>query len=434
MASSSDSFSSILRLALPSIVSNITVPLLGLVDLAIVGHIGTAPLIAAIAVGGMLFNVAYWLLAFVRMSAGGLTAQALGGRDLAEVVRVLRRSLAVGGGIGLAMVLLQVPLADGGLWLMAPDADVLPLARRYVLIVVWGAPAVLMQYGLTGWFVGMQNTRAPMVVAIFQNLVNIAVSLALVFAFGLGLEGVAAGTVAAQWTALALALLLLRRYRKLWRGRHVGQTFTPEAARRFFSLNRDIFLRSLCLVGVTLFFTAAGSREGALTLAANTLLLELYTLFSYFTDGFAYAGEALCGRRYGAGDMAGLRLTVRSLLAVGWPMAVAFTVAYAVGGVPFLRLLTSDAAVVSAARPYLCWAVAVPLAGVAAFLLDGVFVGVTATRALLLSAFGAAVAFFAIFFSLRATLGNHALWLAFVAFLATRGLVSWAVCRRALHF
>lgn len=421
----------ILRLALPSIVANVTVPLLSLVDLAIVGHIGRASHIAAIAVGGMIFNVIYWIFGFLRMGSGGMTSQALGRRDLCEVVRVLLRSLGVGFVLGLVFIVAQRPVLESGLRLMHPDAGVLPLARSYVYICIWGAPAMLCLYGLTGWFVGMQNTRAPMVVSITQNVVNIVASLILVFVFHGGIAGVAAGTVLAQWCGLLLALLIVTlRYRRLWRGRRVGHVFTARAMRSFLAVNRDIFFRTLFLVGVFLSFTAAGSREGALMLAVNTLLMEFFTLFSYFTDGFAYAGEALCGRYYGASNRHAFREVVRRLFVFGAIITVAFTLLYSLGGRPFLRLLTSDGQVIAAAGPYVVWASAIPLAGIASFLLDGVFVGITHTRSLLLSSVVASCAFFVVWHAFGPTLGNHALWLAFLSFLSFRSLVNVMLYRR----
>lgn len=206
----------ILQLAVPSIISNITVPLLGLVDVAIVGHIGDASYIGAIAVGSMLFNVIYWLFGFLRMGTSGMTSQALGRRDLAEVMRLLMRSLTIGVGIGMLFVLLQRLVIDGGLWAMSPEADVIDLASRYCHICIWGAPAVLGLYGFTGWYIGMQNTRIPMVVSLTQNVVNIVASLTLVFYIGMTVEGVALGTVIAQWWGFLMAcLLFMRHYRRL---------------------------------------------------------------------------------------------------------------------------------------------------------------------------------------------------------------------------
>ena len=417
----------ILRIALPSIVSNITVPLLGLVDVAIVGHMGSAVYIGASAVGAMIFNLIYWLFGFLRMGTSGMTSQALGRRDLAEVMRLFLTSLAVGVGIALCFIILQWPLRELALLLMHPTADVLPLAVIYFNICIWGAPAMMGISSLNGWFIGMQNTRIPMLVSIVQNVVNILVSLVLVLGLEMKIEGVAWGTVIAQWTGFALAIALWYGYYGRLR-RHVegngGWLVGRSSLKRFFVVNRDIFLRTLFLVAVNLFFTAAGARQGAVILSVNTLLMQLYLLFSYVMDGFAYAGEALGGRYYGAHNAQAFRDVVRRVFVWGTVMVVFFTFLYGIGGTSFLQLLTDEPSVVAASRQYFFWALFIPVSGMVAFVWDGIFIGITATRGMLLSSLLATVVFFIFYFLMQAPLGNHALWLSFVAFLLVRGLVS----------
>lgn len=418
----------ILQLAVPSIISNITVPLLGLVDVAIVGHIGDAAYIGAIAVGSMLFNVVYWLFGFLRMGTSGMTSQALGRRDLAEVMRLLVRSLGIGVGIGLLFFVLQKWLIGGGLWAMSPEADVVELARRYCYVCIWGAPAVLGLYGFTGWFIGMQNTRIPMMVSLTQNVVNIIASLLLVFVGKMTVEGVALGTVIAQWWGFLMACLLFRlHYRRLGKYDFRQHLFAADPLKRFFSLNRDIFLRTVCLVAVNLFFTAAGSRESTLVLAVNTLLMTLFTIFSYFMDGFAYAAEALSGKYYGAKNMVAFREVVRRTMGFGLAVAAGFTLLYMIGGENFLALLTDDERVITAAGDYFWWAVLIPLAGMAAFVFDGIFVGITQSKSMLCSTAIASASFFALFFILHPLMANHALWLAFIIYLILRGIVLYVI-------
>ena len=423
----------ILHIALPSIVSNITVPLLGLVDVTIVGHLGSPAYIGAIAVGGLLFNIIYWLFAFLRMGTSGMTSQAFGRQDGAEMLRLLARAVAVAVGAGVVLIALQGPIARAAFLFIRPTDEVRELANAYFRICIWGAPAMLGLYGLTGWYIGMQNSRIPMLVAVAQNVVNIAASLAFVYAGGLKVEGVALGTLVAQWAGFLLAAALwtrryggLRRYglRGVWR---------REALARFFAVNRDIFLRTLCLVAVTLFFTSAGAEQGEIVLAVNTLLMQLFTLYSYIMDGFAYAGEALSGRYVGARDARMLRRTVRRLFAWGGATALLFTTAYALGGNAFLGLLTDEREVTAAAGAYFGWALAIPAAGMAAFVWDGVFIGATATRGMLAGMAVAAVLFFTLYFLLRGALGNHALWLAFNAYLLARGLVQTALARGVMR-
>lgn len=424
----------ILQLAVPSIISNITVPLLGLVDVAIVGHIGDAAYIGAIAVGSMLFNVIYWLFGFLRMGTSGMTSQALGRRDLAEVLRLLVRSLSIGVGIGVLFFVLQKWLIGCGLWAMSPEADVVELARRYCYVCIWGVPAVLGLYGFTGWFIGMQNTRIPMMVSLTQNVVNIVASLLLVFVCGMTVEGVALGTVIAQWWGFLMACLFYRfHYRRLSKYDYRRHLFAAEPLKQFFSLNKDIFLRTLCLVAVNLFFTAAGSRESTIVLAVNTLLMTLFTIFSYFMDGFAYAAEALSGKYYGARNMGAFREVVRRTMGFGAVVAVGFTLLYIVGGENFLSLLTSDKQVIAASGEYFWWAVLIPLSGMSAFVFDGIFVGITRSKSMLCSTAVASASFFVLFFGLHPFLGNHALWLAFILYLLLRGIVLFVIYRKKLR-
>ncbi len=422
----------ILHIAVPSIVSNITVPLLGLVDVTIVGHLGRTSYIGAIAVGGMLFNMVYWLFGFLRMGTSGLTAQAYGRADRPATVLTLVRSLGVALAIGLLFVALHGPAADLAFRFIECPPAVEASARRYFAILVWGAPAVLGLYSLTGWFVGMQNARYPMAVAVTQNVVNIAASAGLVFGLGWQVEGVATGTLVAQYTGLLMAVAgWWHRYRGDARGVSLRALADRAALGRFFTVNRDIFLRTLCLIAVTVFFTSSGAAAGETVLAANALLMQLFMLFSYVMDGFAYAGEALAGRCVGAADPPGFRATVKRLFAWGIALAVAFTLLYAATGRLLLGLLTDDSAVIATAVTYLPWAVAVPLAGFAAFLLDGVFIGATATGRMLTAMATAAATFFLLYHSLSDTLHNHALWLAFLAYLGMRGLAE-ALCLRCV--
>ena len=421
----------ILHIAVPSIVSNITVPLLGLVDVAITGHLGSAAYIGAIAVGGMLFNVMYWLFAFLRMGTSGLTSQSLGQRDLGGVKMMLRRSLAMGLSVGLLMVVLQVPLCKLGLLIMSPTDEVSRLTQVYFSICIYGAPATLGLFCLNGWFLGMQNSRSPMVVAIVQNVVNILVSLTLVYGAGMKVEGVATGTLVAQWVGFLLALFLCRRfYRRIFRHTTARRAISWI---ELFRVNRDIFLRTLCLVSVLLFFTSAGSRQGDIMLAVNTLLMQLYLLVSYVMDGFANAAEAMSGKYWGARHADAFRQTVAHCFYWGVICTVAFTLLYILGGEPFLRLLTDEPTVVAASREFVVWAWLVPTCSVAAFIWDGVYIGITASRQMLISSFLAAAVFFVVYSLTIGPLGNHGLWLAFIAFLLMRGLVQTVLYFRQLR-
>lgn len=416
----------ILNIALPSIVSNITVPLLGLVDVAITGHMGSAAYVGAIAVGGMLFNIIYWLFVFLRMGTSGMTAQAFGARNLPEVVGVLQRAVMVALVMSFLLLCLQVPIRELSLRLIAPSSEVAGLARTYFNICVWGAPASLLLFVLSGWFLGMQNSRAPMAIAIIQNVCNILLSLALVYGVGWKIEGVATGTVLAQYVGLATALFLLYRYRRLakYRPTRLGDMS------RFFSLNRDIFLRTLCLIFVHFFFISAGARYGDTALAVNALLMQLFLLYSYIMDGFAFAGEALVGKAVGAGASDILRDTISRLFLWGAAMMVAFTLAYFLFDRPIMSLLTNEPSVLRAADEYHVWSLLLPVCGMAAFIWDGVYVGATATRGMLVSMSVSLLTFFLLFCFLSPSLGNHALWLAFNAYVFMRGIMQTVLCDR----
>ena len=421
----------ILQIAIPSIISNITVPLLGLIDVTIVGHLGSPAYIGAIAVGGMLFNIIYWIFGFLRMGTSGMTSQAYGQHDLNEITRLLLRSVGVGLFIAVCLLVLQYPILKLAFTFIQTTPEVEQLATTYFYICIWGAPAILGLYGFAGWFIGMQNSRFPMYIAITQNIVNIAASLCLVYLLDMKVAGVATGTLIAQYAGFIMAILLYIRYYGKLRKRFAWKDiWQKQAMYRFFQVNRDIFFRTLCLVMVTMFFTSAGAAQGEIVLAVNTLLMQLFTLFSYIMDGFAYAGEALGGRFHGAGDNASLHRLVGTLLRWGAWLAAAFAVVYFFCGGPLLRLLTDRPEVVAEGMLYLPWAALVPLAGVWAFVWDGVFIGLTRTRAMLASMAVAMLVFFAAWFVSRA-LGNHGLWLAFCLYLLVRGLAEWCLYRSA---
>ena len=414
----------ILHLAIPSIVSNITVPLLGLVDVTIVGHLGATAYIGAIAVGGLLFNILYWNFGFLRMGTSGLTSQAYGRKDKDAEIRVLVQAVSVGLFSALAMLILQYPIERLAFRLLDTSAEVEQYAVTYFRICIWGAPAVLAQYGFTGWFIGMQNSRYPMYIAIVMNVINIVCSSCFVFLFGMKVEGVALGTVVAQYSGVMMALgLWFYNYKELWGRITFKGSLQLIAMRRFFAVNRDIFLRTLCLIGVTTFFTSTGARQGDVILAVNTLLMQLFTLFSYIMDGFAYAGEALSGRYVGACNLIQLKRAVRALFGWSVGLSLVFTLLYGVGGENFLGLLTNDKVVIETAGHYFYWVLAIPLAGFAAFLWDGILIGATATRFMLWSMLVASGSFFVIYYYFSGATNNHMLWLAFLVYLALRGVM-----------
>ena len=431
----------ILSLAIPSIVTNITVPLLGLVDVAIVGHMGDASYIGAIAVGTMMMNVICWLFGFLRMGTSGMTSQAYGRGDSKEAATILFQAIALGAAIGILFVLFQPLLLRLFLFFMRPSDEIRAFASVYFHVCVFGLPAALVMYGLTGWFIGMQDTRTPMTVSIFQNIVNIMTSLLLVYVFGMKVEGVALGTLTAQYSGLLLALYILRRKY----ASHYQLLFSPftlkpgdyssfsykHTLNRFFRVNRDIFLRTLFLVAVNAAFTSVGSRQGDVILAVNTLLFQFFTLYSYIMDGFAYAGEAICGKYYGAGNAPSFHACIRRLFAWGVIMTVVYTAAYYFGANDILHVLSNEQTVIEASEPYLLWVALIPVAGMGAFIWDGVFIGITDSRGMLLSCFVAAIVFAIMLSLFFTTMGNHALWLALLSYLLARGVMQTILFWRA---
>lgn len=435
----------ILRIAIPSIISNVTVPLLGLVDTAITGHLGAASYLAAIAIGTSVFSLCYWAFGFLRMGTGGLTAQAFGRRSMADCRTCLHRALTIATISGIAIIILQSAILHAALWIITPSPEVGQLAALYFHILVWGAPANLGLSALNGWLLGMQNARAPMAVAIGQNVLNILASCCFVMMLGWKIEGVAAGTLIAQWAGFAAALVAAQ---KMYRAtsltpvrsdgtatesdsiRH-SPTDTPSDAvswQRFFSVNRDIFLRTACLVAVMFSFTAFAAPYGDITLAVNTILMQFFLFVSYVMDGFAYAGEAIGGSLYGAGDHRGLSALTHRLFAWAIVLAILFVGVFWAGGTTLLALLTDNIEVRLAAANFLIFVIVLPLLSIGAFIYDGLFIGTTSTRGMLLSIGVATAAYFAV--ALTATRlpvlpahfsPNHALWTAFLLYLAIRG-------------
>jgi len=438
----------ILGLALPNIITNITVPLLGMVDTAIMGHLSEEGL-GAIAIGASLFNLIYWNFGFLRMGTSGITAQAYGARRWDEAVKTLVRACTIALGIALALIVLQWPIGLLVPVIFEGSDKVLAMALTYFQVRIWAAPATLGLYAIKGWFIGMQDSKTPMWIAIALNIVNILFSLLFVLVFHWDIAGVALGTVVAQYSGLAMGIFFLRRKWKAESGEwkvEGGKMKTIKDAlhwnkmKRFFKVNGDIFLRTVCLSAVFTFITAAGSHISDEVLAVNNLLMQFFTLFSYIMDGFAYAGESLVGRYIGAREAKNLRSAVWLLIVWGLVLTVVFTGAYAVGGEWFLAIFTDQQAVIDAAGDYLFWALIVPVCGFAAFLFDGIFIGATASRSMRNAMFVATAAFFAVYYGLKAlnapldTLTwNNILWTAFMVFLTLRGLLQWMRLRKDVY-
>jgi len=413
----------ILKLAIPNIISNITIPLVGMVDLAVLGRLETEKYIGAIAVGGIIFNVLYWGFGFLRMGTSGFTAQAFGERNLHEVMNLLGRSALVALGGAALLIILTGPIGWISFKLIDGSAEVESLANEYYRIRILAAPATLGLYALTGWFIGMQNTRFPMIIAILVNVLNVIFNLYFIFGLGMKSDGVAWGTVLAQYSGAIMGLFLfLRFYRKLLKYWSHKALFQMQALKRFFLVNRDIFIRTLCLIFVFTFFTSQSAAADDTILAVNTLLLQFFMLFSFVADGFAYAAEALVGRFTGAGNLSQLKKTIRLMLIWGVYISIPFTITYAFFGEEILRLLTDNSRIIEASKPYIIWILFIPFAGFPSFIWDGIYIGATASRGMRNTMiFATVLVFVPVFFLTRNSMENHGLWLALILFLVARG-------------
>ncbi len=394
----------ILKLALPSILANLTVPLVGMVDIAVAGHLDTAAatMIGGIAIGTMLFDLLYWNFGFLRVGTGGLTAQAFGRKDMKECARIFSRAIGISLVCAFVLIAIQWFFVKAAFFFVDCTPEVQNLASQYFYIRIWAAPATLSLMAFKGWFIGMQDTVSPMVTDLVVNGINVAASIVLALGIGgwdgLGFSGIAAGTVLAQYSGLlAAVLLLIFKYRRkvisTLRRSDLSTVLQGSETRRFFVMNRDLFIRSLCFIAIYIGFTVISARYGDTLLAVSSILMKILMIFSYFTDGFAYAGEALTGRYIGAGDRPMLRQTVKWTFIWSMGIAVIFMGIYHFAGVPLVRLMTSDTAVVEASREYLPWLLLMPVVGCAAFTWDGIYIGATASKAIRNSMIWAVLAF-----------------------------------------
>lgn len=424
----------ILRLAIPNIISNITIPLLGIVDLAIVGRLHNDLLIAAIAISTAIFNLIYWNFSFLRMSTSGFTSQALGSRNLRECSVVLYRSLSFALLFGAAIIVLQQSLFDLAASILYVDENISDWVADYFNIRIWAAPATLILYVTAGWFVGMQNSRIPMIVAIVSNIINIVLSYVLAFSFDMGIGGVAAGTLISQWLGVLLSLLFIIKFYKriFFKVVTFTEIFDLRRLKVFFSVNTNIFIRTACLVSVFTFITMASSRMGNEVLSVNTMLLQLFTFFSYMMDGFAYAIEALSGKYFGAKNYNLLRRAIRFTFYWALSISLIFSLLYAFLGVDILRIFTDSDVILSVAKKYIHWAVMVPIVGFGAFILDGVMVAISASNIMRNVMIFATAIFFGLYFVMKSPDMNNSLWIAFLCFLLVRGLGQFVLSYRRI--
>ncbi len=405
------------------IISNISVPLLGMVDTGVTGHLDDAAYLGAVAIGGAVFGFLYTGVNFLRMGTTGIAAQAFGADDNEALRNSLGQALIVAQLIAALLLVLQAPLITLGLALLGPESGVAGHARDYIGVRIWSAPATLASYALIGWFIGLQNARVPLLIVVTANVTNIVLDLLFVIVLGMKVKGVAAASVIAEFTGVAIGLLFAARELRR-RGGHwdIARLTRIGEYRAFFAVNANLFVRTMALMFTFGFVTAMGARLGTLVLAANAILMNLQNLLSFGLDGLAHAAEALTGKAVGGRDRAALRRAVA--LSLRWSVAVAagFSAAYALVGPWFVRLLTDLPEVRATTYQYLPWLIASPLISVWSFLYDGVFVGATKAREMRDIMLVSTLLVFLPAWYLLQGLGNHGLWLAFMLFMASRAL------------
>lgn len=415
----------ILRLAIPNIISNLTVPLIGTVDTALMGHAANESHIGAIALGTMIFNFLYWGFGFLRMGTTGLTAQAYGEQNEKEVINILGRGILTAAAVSFLLIVLQKPLIWTAFQIIDANEAVEAHTRTYFLIRIFAAPATIGLYAFYGWFMGMQNARYLMIVSITANSCNIIGDALLVHYWDMASGGVALGTVIAQYIGIFLAIgLFFKKYRYLLPLIQQKAILQLRAIKRFFAVNFDIFIRTLCLIFTFSFFTAKSSAIGETTLAANQILLQFIFILAFGVDGFAFAAESLVGKFTGRKDEFNLRKSIRFIFYWGMGLAASVSLIYGLLGYELLHIFTDKQHLIDHAQTFLIWVILAPVVHTPGFIWDGVFIGATQSKpmrnTLLIATF---LGFLPVFFIFMPIWGNHGLWLAFTVFMVIRGLV-----------
>ncbi len=414
----------VLQLAIPNIISNISVPLLGAVDTAVIGHLEHVYYLGAIAVGSIIFDFIFWGFGFLRMGTTGLVAQAFGAKDTRQTKVILYRVLMVAFTGGVAILLLQTPLIELSLWAIEASPEVEQYTRIYYKIRIFAAPATLALFAVNGWFLGMQNARYPMIITIFLNLLNIAANLIFVFYFNMNVDGVAWGSLLASYCAAGLAFALYKiTYNKVKVDVSWNDLKEMDELKKFFSVNRDIFIRTLCLIFSYAFFTATSAKMGDVWLAANTILLQLWYISAYAVDGFAYAAESLVGKYVGAMNFKKMKQAIWACMIWGLGFGVLGTVVYWIFDYKLISIFTDNAEVIETSMIVMIWLIVAPAINSICFIWDGVFIGATATSAMRNSMLIATVLFFApVYYLVKPYTGGHALWIAMTSFMVMRGI------------
>ncbi len=422
----------ILKLAIPNIISNISVPLLSTVDTALMGRLSELHL-GAVGIGAMIFNFVYWNFGFLRMGTTGITAQAFGKKDNQEIIVTLSRALLVAFILAIAVVVFQKPIGQLSVYLMNISEAQNDLVNEYFYTRIWAAPATLALYAFMGWFFGMQNAIYPLILTITINVVNIICSYVLVHHYNMAVSGVAWGTVIAQYTGLVVAIVLfMTKYRSYADHYSHKASLEIKALVKFLQINSDIFIRTFCLTFAFGFFYSQSSGEGAEILAVNVILLQFLNWMSYGVDGFAYASESLVGKYKGAQDQVRLKQAIRLSFIWGMVLAFLFSLIYLLFGESLLYIFTDKESLISASVPFLFWMILFPILSTPCYIWDGIYIGLTASRAMRQTMLIAVLIYILSYFLLKDNFGNHGLWAALLIFLVARGLIQWVWYRKSL--
>ncbi|SEO18435.1 multidrug resistance protein, MATE family [Salinihabitans flavidus] len=415
----------VLKIALPIVLSNATVPILGAVDTGVVGQLGAAAPIGAVGMGTVILTTLYWVFGFLRMGTTGLAAQARGAGDTAETGALLTRGILLAGAAGLVFILLQALIFSGAFAISPASDEVETLARDYMAIRIYGAPATIALYAITGWLIALERTRGVLAIQLFMNTINVVLDVWFVLGLDWGVQGVASATLIAEWSGLSLGLWLCRDAFTGNQWRDWGRVFDGARIRRMMQVNGDIMVRSVLLMLSFTTFLFIGSALGDVTLAANQVLVQFLNITAFALDGFAFSAEALVGGSVGAGARARLRRA--ALLASQWGLGGALGMAlfFALAGPMIIDLMTTAEAVRAQARAYLPWAVAAPILSVASYMFDGVFIGATWTRDMRIAMLQSVALYVVALLVLVPLMGNHGLWLALMVLNVGRALTLW---------
>ncbi len=421
----------VLKIALPIVLSNATVPLLGAVDTGVVGQMGEAAPIGAVGVGAVILASIYWIFSFLRMGTSGLVAQAHGGKDPAETGAILMRALMIAAAAGVMFILLQGVLFRAAFALAPASEEVESLTRNYLAIRIWGAPATIALFALTGWLIAVERTRGVLVLQFWMNGLNIALDFLFVLGVGWGVEGVAIATLIAEWSGLAMGLWLCRPAFAGGQWNDWARVFDRARIVRMMKVNGDIMIRSIGLQASFTTFVFLGARYGDVTLAANQVLLQFLEITAFGLDGFAFAAESLVGQAVGARSALSVRRA--SVVASQWGVggSVALGLAFWFAGPPLIDLMTTEPDVRSAARSFLPWVAIAPVIGIASWMFDGIFIGATLSREMRNTMLASVVVYVVALLTLPPVLGNHGLWAALMVLNVARGTTMALFYRRA---